>query len=58
MAGDDWRENFDAVVISADKPSFYHREAPFRSFDASGRFVKWSQASADELAKGRVLRIA
>ena len=55
LYGDDWRETFDAVVISADKPSFYHREAPFRSFDASGRFVKWSQASADELAKGRVL---
>ena len=41
--------------MSAQKPSFYQGQAPFRAFDANERFVKWSPAGLETLEKGRVL---
>ena len=55
LAGEGWRSLFDAVVVSAQKPSFYQGQAPFRAFDANERFVKWSPAGLETLEKGRVL---
>jgi len=35
----DWRELFDLVVVSAGKPGFFRRHAPFVELDAEGREV-------------------
>eukprot|EP00966_Prymnesium_polylepis_P096625 2238861-Prymnesium_polylepis.1 len=53
LVGDHWEELFDVVITSAQKPSFYQRDSPFRVFSSNREFVKWSPAS--DLAKGRVL---
>ena len=55
LVGPHWRDLFDVVVTSAQKPRFYQRDSPFRAIAGSGEFVKWSQASASDVAKGRVL---
>lgn len=57
LVGPTWREMglFDVIVTSAQKPSFYRRDSPFRAYSGSGSFVKWSKASTSDVAKGRVL---
>ncbi|KAH9193568.1 hypothetical protein AeNC1_004467 [Aphanomyces euteiches] len=41
MVGNDWRELFDLVLVSAKKPDFYTRSRMFRLFDIEKRQVQW-----------------
>jgi hypothetical protein len=34
-SGDGWRDYFDLVICSAQKPSFYHNKRPFREWDVA-----------------------
>lgn len=58
LVGDSWRDLFDVVIVSAQKPTFYTRDSPFRAISQTGdgaQFLKWRAADAKDLAKGRVL---
>ncbi|ETV66333.1 hypothetical protein H257_17134 [Aphanomyces astaci] len=48
MVGNDWRQFFDIVLVSAKKPDFYTRSRTFRLFDVEKRQVQW-QAVTDLL---------
>ncbi|GLD92178.1 hypothetical protein PINS_up000711 [Pythium insidiosum] len=41
MIGDDWRELFDVVLVSARKPKFYTRNRSFRLLDPDQKQVQW-----------------
>jgi len=55
LIGKAWRELFDVVITSAQKPSFYNRDSPFRVMQDSLDVVRWSHADAADIAAGRVL---
>ncbi|KAF1785261.1 HAD-like domain [Phytophthora cactorum] len=40
MLGDDWRELFDVVIVSARKPKFYTRQRSFRMLDIGHKQVQ------------------
>ena len=54
LIGPEWRQLFDLVIVSAQKPAFYTRDSPFRAISERG-FVTWRAAEAKDLEKGRVL---
>lgn len=58
LVGPTWREMglFDVIVTSAQKPSFYRRDSPFRAYSGSGSFVKWSKASTSDVCHERLER--
>ncbi|KAF1316236.1 5'-nucleotidase domain-containing protein, partial [Globisporangium splendens] len=41
MIGDDWRELFDVVAVSARKPNFYTRHRAFRLLEPDIKQVQW-----------------
>ncbi|KAF0701400.1 Aste57867_8102 [Aphanomyces stellatus] len=45
MVGNDWRQFFDIVMVSAKKPDFYTRSRTFRLFDVEKRQVQWQAVS-------------
>ncbi|MBN3308764.1 NT5D2 protein, partial [Amia calva] len=54
MVGKHWRELFDAVIVQADKPSFFtDRRKPFRRLDESGS-LQWDRITSME--KGKIYR--
>jgi len=55
LVGHSWRQHFDVVIASAQKPHFYTRDAPFRAFSENGGFVKWSAAGRHDVERGKVL---
>uniref|UniRef100_H3HDU7 5'-nucleotidase domain-containing protein n=1 Tax=Phytophthora ramorum TaxID=164328 RepID=H3HDU7_PHYRM len=48
MLGDDWRELFDVVIVSARKPKFYTRQRSFRKLDIGHKQVQWHAVRALE----------
>ncbi|KAI9992389.1 hypothetical protein PInf_017791 [Phytophthora infestans] len=52
MLGDDWRELFDVVIVSARKPKFYTRQRSFRMLDIGHKQVQWQAVRA--LHRGEV----
>ncbi|KAF1788437.1 HAD-like domain [Phytophthora cactorum] len=52
MLGDDWRELFDVVIVSARKPKFYTRQRSFRMLDIRHKQVQWHAVRA--LHRGEV----
>lgn len=52
MLGDDWRELFDVVIVSARKPKFYTRQRAFRMLDIGHKQVQWHAVRA--LHRGEV----
>ena len=55
LVGSEWRELFDAVIVSAQKPNFYTHDSPFRALSQTGKYLKWRAADARDLQMGRVL---
>ena len=58
LVGPGWRELFDMVIVSAQKPAFFTRGSPFRAISRDGEgghFLQWRAADARDLEKGRVL---
>ena len=46
VIGDDWREMWDATIVSAGKPRFYtESERPFRQVDQETGRVKFNKVS-------------
>eukprot|EP00041_Stephanoeca_diplocostata_P007008 m.96857 g.96857 ORF g.96857 m.96857 type:complete len:633 (-) comp16675_c0_seq1:476-2374(-) len=43
IVGDDWKDLFDIVVVSARKPAFYNSCKPFRGIDSLTGRVKWKR---------------
>ncbi|TMW65622.1 hypothetical protein Poli38472_008264 [Pythium oligandrum] len=41
MIGDDWRDLFNVVLVSARKPNFYTRQRSFRLLDPVRKQVQW-----------------
>ncbi|KAG7383495.1 5'-nucleotidase domain-containing protein 3 [Phytophthora boehmeriae] len=52
MLGDEWRELFDVVSVSANKPKFYTRKRSFRHLDTENKQVQWHAVRA--LDRGQV----
>ncbi|KAJ8571384.1 hypothetical protein ON010_g5452 [Phytophthora cinnamomi] len=52
MLGDDWRELFNVVSVSARKPKFYTRQRSFRMLDIGHKQVQWH--AVRELRRGEV----
>ena len=51
VIGDDWREDWDVVIVSAGKPLFYTEEArPFREVSSVTGRVKFKKVSVDRLS--------
>jgi len=55
LVGESWRQLFDVVVTSAQKPAFYRRDTPFRAISSNGGFVKLQAASRRDIDQGHVL---
>ena len=60
LVGAEWRQLFDVVVTSAQKPGFYSGDRPFRVYSskstpASQDFIGWRHAGLHDLKDGRVL---
>ena len=60
LVGDEWRQLFDVVITSAQKPGFYSGDRPFRVYSskstpASQDFIGWRHAGLHDLKDGRVL---
>ena len=50
VIGDDWREDWDVVIVSAGKPLFYTEEArPFREVSSVTGRVKFKKVSVGRL---------
>lgn len=52
LVGPGWRELFDVVIVSAQKPHFYKADSPFRAISQTGegaQFLKWRAAVQEDL---------
>lgn len=52
MFGDDWRQYFKYIVVSAKKPGFFQGNAPFRKYNEKGD--SFSFGRVDGLKEGNI----